>query len=38
VTMLLCALLAANGAISGYLMIGNRKSAEAAKRSSHTHV
>jgi len=38
VIMLLCALLAANGAISGYLMIGSGKSAPAAMPSSRTQA
>jgi EmrB/QacA subfamily drug resistance transporter len=36
VTMLLCALLAANGAISAYLMIGNKKTAPSTGHSART--
>jgi len=36
VIMLLCALLAANGAISGYLMIGNKKTAPSTGHSART--
>ena len=36
VVMLLCALLAANGAISGYLMIGNKKTAPSTGHSART--
>ena len=36
VTMLLCALLAANGVISAYLMIGNNRTTESAGHSART--
>ena len=36
VIMLLCALLAANGAISAYLMIGNKKTAASTRSSART--
>jgi len=36
VTMLLCALLAANGAISAFLMIGNKKTAASSGHSAGT--